>query len=86
VCLEEPAFYSLLDEVIDYVKQQDVSPDEWIDTDEAMRLLKISSKTTLQVYRDNPNNPIQFSQLSRKVILYSRSSIEMFLEQKTQHL
>lgn len=80
ICLETDAFYKLIDEVVEHVKSQhDVGAnDPWIDDKEAMRLLNISSKTTLQNYRDQ--GKIKFTQPSRKVILYYRESILDFLD------
>jgi hypothetical protein len=42
-------------------------------------MLGISSKTTLQRFRDEGS--IRFTQPSRKIILYDRDSILVFLEQ-----
>ncbi|QMU63197.1 MAG: helix-turn-helix domain-containing protein [Flavobacteriaceae bacterium] len=81
ICIQEEAYYALLDEMVAYVKSKEIIPDEWIDSTEAMRLLNIKSKTTLQTYRDE--GKIVFSQPSRKVILYSRKSIMEFLEKNT---
>ena len=53
ICIEEKAFYTLLDGVIKYVKSAlapDI-PDKWMDKKEAMQALKIKSATTLQKLR-----------------------------------
>lgn len=79
ICLETEAFYTLIDRVVERLESQ--SPDiedKWIDTEEAMRLLGIKSKTTLQKYRDNGD--IRFTQPRKKIILYDRDSIIEFLE------
>jgi hypothetical protein len=79
ICLETEAFYTLIDTVVERLESQ--SPDienKWIDTEEAMNLLGIKSKTTLQKYRDNGD--IRFTQPRKKIILYDRDSIEEFLE------
>jgi len=73
ICLESQAFHSLIDQVVERVSGQLKQPDKWIDDKEAMRMLRISSTSTLQKYRDEGN--IRFSQPSRKVILYDRDSI-----------
>ena len=79
ICLESKAFYALIDEVVDHVKRQNKpAPERWVSDTEAMSLLGISSKTTLQKYRDEGS--IRFTQPSRKVILYDRQSILEFLE------
>ena len=78
ICLETEAFYTLIDRVVDHIKAEyNVEIDNWIDEWEAMKLLRISSKTTLQKYRDERR--IKFSQPSRKVILYDRQSIIDYL-------
>lgn len=77
--MESDAFYALIEEVVERVnKEQDLEKDEWISDVEAIRLLRISSKTTLQKYRDE--GKIRFSQLGRKSILYDRQSLMDFIE------
>ncbi len=79
ICLESQAFYALVDEIVDHIKdKQAILTDKWIDDIEAMKLLCIKSKTTLQSYRDN--GKIRFSQPSKKVILYDRESILKFID------
>lgn len=79
ICLESEAFYTLIDEVVERVnKEQNIEQDDWISDAEAMKLLRISSKTTLQKYRDE--GKIRFSQLGRKSILYDRQSLLDFIE------
>jgi hypothetical protein len=79
ICLESEAFYALVDEVVERVRsEQQVEADEWISDEEAMRLLRVSSKTTLQKYRDE--GKIRFSQFGRKSILYDRQSLLDFIE------
>lgn len=54
ICIEEKAFYTLMDGVIKYVKAK-IEPDthdKWIGKKEAMQLLRIKSPTTLQKLRD----------------------------------
>lgn len=79
ICLEDVAFYALIEKVVERLQEKFNAPkDKWIDDVEAMRRLNITSKTTLQGYRDE--GKIRFSQPSRKVILYDSTSIEEFLE------
>ena len=79
ICLESDAFNALLDEVVNRVRaEHGIEVDKWIDETEAMKLLRISSKTTLQKYRDERR--ITFTQPSRKVILYDRESINEYLD------
>ncbi|MEO1261733.1 MAG: helix-turn-helix domain-containing protein [Bacteroidota bacterium] len=80
VCFESQAFYALIEEVVERIKDKIPSQHEkWIGDEEAMKLLRINSKTTLQKYRDE--GKIRYSQPSRKVILYDRQSILDFIEQ-----
>lgn len=79
VCLEEEAFYRLFDKVVAHIEDKQKDDDwAWIDGTEAMRLLNISSKTTLQKMRDEGN--IRFSQPQPRVILYDRNSIADYLD------
>jgi len=80
ICIEETAFYTLMDGVIKYVKSEmePVTPDKWIGKKEAMKLLRIKSPTTLQKLRDEGR--IRFSQPQKKHIVYDRDSINKYLE------
>lgn len=79
VCLESEAFYALVEEVVERIKDKSPTPkDKWISDEEAMKMLRISSRTTLQKMRDS--GKIRFSQPTRKLILYDRGSILDYLE------
>jgi len=78
ICLDEPAFYALIEKVVARIKDQQTEKEKWIDDLTAMNLLNITSKTTLQKYRDE--GKIRFSQPQKKVILYDRDSIDKFIE------
>lgn len=80
ICIEERAFYTLLDSALKYVqsKMEPYTPDKWIDKKEAKRLLRIKSDTTLQKLRDE--GQIRYSHPERKHILYDRDSINDYLE------
>ena len=54
----------------------------WIDEKEAMKMLRISSKTTFQKYRDEGG--IDFRRISAKLILYRRQSILDYIENLEQ--
>jgi hypothetical protein len=85
ICLDEPAFFSLLETLYARLKGKDKG-DKWISGDEVMRLLNISSPTTLQKLRDT--GALRISQLSKKIILYDRDSVEEYIEKhsrKTWH-
>ena len=79
ICLETKAFYTLVEEVVSRLREKDNRQQEkWVSGEEAMDLLKITSKTTLQKFRDEGR--IRFSQPERKIILYDRASIYEFLD------
>jgi hypothetical protein len=83
ICLEEAAFYALIDEVVSRLKDkpgQDAP--KWITDIEAMQLLNIKSKTTLQSLRDEAK--IRFSQPNKKNILYDRDSILAYHEKNAR--
>lgn len=73
ICLKSNAYYALLDEIIEHISTKFFVPQkQCLLTDEAMELLGISSKTTLQNLRDT--GKIRFSQPQKKIILNSRVS------------
>jgi hypothetical protein len=59
------------------VAMQAKETDEWVNSEEARRLLKVSSKTW-QTYRDQRRIP--FSQAGRKIYV-RRSDIEAYLQE-----
>ena len=83
ICLEEPAFYELIETVVERLKEkQGSSEDKWISGPEAMKKLRIKSKATLQKMRDE--GVIRFFQPERKIILYDTESIDAYLEKHTK--
>jgi hypothetical protein len=79
VCFESEAFYKLLENVVMRLKPVESKlTDKWISGTEAMRMLRIKSKTTLQKLRDE--GKIRFSQPEKKIVLYDTDSINDFLE------
>lgn len=49
ICLANEAFYSLIEEVVQRLKEKNnVQEDKWISGEEAMQKMSIKSKTTLQ--------------------------------------
>jgi hypothetical protein len=51
--LETEAFYSLVEEVVTRIREKDqISTDKWISLEEAMDLLRVTSKSTMQKLRD----------------------------------
>lgn len=78
ICLHDEAFYALIDKVVERIKSaQNIQEDKWISGEEAMTLLRITSKTTLQKLRDE--GKIRFSQPEKKLILYDVDSIHDYL-------
>ena len=83
ICLQEPAFYALIEQVVQHIEEKHgVKEDRWVSDEEAMRLLRISSKTTLQRLRDE--GEIRYSQPMKKVILYDTYSIHQYLNKHAQ--
>ena len=77
ICLEDEAFYQLIEKVIIRVKEKEgLKEDKWISTEEAMKKLRIASKTTLQKLRDE--GKIRFSHPEKKIILYDSGSINEY--------
>ncbi len=84
VCLQEEAFYALFDKVVEHLEQKHGKEKlrKWIDGDQAMSLLNIASKTTLQKLRDE--GKIRYSQPQPRIIVYDRDSINDYLEQNAR--
>lgn len=83
ICLEDAAFYTLIERVVSRIKEQNnIKGDKWISGEEAMQKLRITSKTTLQKLRDN--GKIKFSQPEKKIILYDTDSINDYLEKHSK--
>ena len=83
ICLQDEAFYTLIEKVVDRIKEkQSIKTDKWISGEEAMKILRITSKTTLQKLRDE--GKIRFSQPEKKIILYDVSSINDYLNKNAQ--
>ena len=84
ICLEEAAFYTLVEQVVDRLKTlHGKEQDKWVDHAEAMKLLNVTSKTTLQKLRDEGR--IRFSQPQKKIILYDRESIMRYLDKNARN-
>ena len=84
ICLEDVAFFNLFDRVLDHIKEKPgVKSDKWISGEEAMKMLRITSKATLQKFRDE--GKIRFTQPEKKIILYETASILEFLEKHAKN-
>ena len=83
ICLQDEAFYQLIEEVVDRIKEkQKIKSDKWITPERAMEVLNVKSKTTLQKLRDT--GAITFTQPQKKIILYDYDSIMEYLDQNSQ--
>jgi hypothetical protein len=84
ICLEDEAFYSLVEEVVERIKEKHkIQQDKWVSAERAMELLNIKSKTTLQNLRDT--GAIIFTQPQKKIILYDYDSINEYLNKHSKN-
>lgn len=84
ICLEDEAFFALVEQVVARLNEKKGQQiEKWISDEQAMQLLNIKSKTTLQKLRDEGR--IRFSQPQKKIILYDRESINTYLEQNAKN-
>ena len=83
ICLEEKAFYALIEEVVERIKEKSgEKEDKWISDEEAMKKLRIKSKTTLQKLRNH--GKIRFAQFE-KLILYDSQSLNEYLDKHAKN-
>ncbi|MBL7682056.1 MAG: helix-turn-helix domain-containing protein [Flavipsychrobacter sp.] len=84
ICLEEPALFQLVEIVVARLQSNNGQEfKKWIPPSEAMQMLNLKSKTSLQALRDM--GKIRFTQPQKKVILYDRDSIITYLEKNAQN-
>ncbi|PTT76534.1 MULTISPECIES: helix-turn-helix domain-containing protein [unclassified Chryseobacterium] len=81
---DSETFYKMVKKIVERIKSEEIKDKEtdFISEKEAMQLLGISSKSTLQKYRDQ--SVITFYKLSGRKIRYSRLSIEKFIHSKKE--
>ncbi|MCB9448651.1 MAG: helix-turn-helix domain-containing protein [Flavobacteriales bacterium] len=93
IVIEKEAYYKMIAEQTSYTKRavreavkeimQELTVkndgDEWLSRDEAMQILGIKSKTTLQKLRDDPESKIVFSKNGR-IIKYRKTSLYEYLQ------
>jgi len=83
ICLQDDAFYALIEEIVERIKEKHTTQDEtWVTPERAMELLNIKSKSTLQNLRDT--GAITYTQPQRKIILYKHESILEYLEKNSK--
>lgn len=79
ICVEDKAFYELVETVIARLKLHDKGDYEpWVSPEEAMRILNVKAKSTMQILRDT--GKVRYSQPQKKIILYERKSLMEYLE------
>jgi len=82
IMIESESFYKLVKTVVERIRaEHNITENRWISTAEAMQKMGITSKTTLQRYRDE--GLIKFTSPGGKIILYDLQSIYQFLEKKS---
>lgn len=67
ICFEDRAFFAMIDKLEAYIDSKRPKPsqgDKWVSGEEAMKMLRITSKTTLQKFRDE--GKIRYSQPEKK--------------------
>lgn len=72
---DEDTFFELLEKFYRQIKAED--QEEYMTEKETMKLLGISSKSTLFQYR---SNGLPYYQIGKRVILYKRSEVVQFIE------
>ena len=83
ICFDREAFYLVFEELKNEIKNANSVEEEWLNTDEAMNLLRITSKTTLKKICDE--GQVWFSRLSPKHILYNKASILSHIENRSKN-
>lgn len=79
ICLQDEAFYSLIEEVVNRLEDKRTDKDEiWVSPERAMEILNVKSKTTLQNLRDG--GAIVYTQPQKKIILYKTDSLLAYLD------
>ncbi len=77
---DEETLFELLNRFYKQIKAEE--KDEYMTEKETMKLLGISSKSTLFQYR---SNGLPYYQIGRRVILYKRSEVVQFIESYKVH-
>lgn len=83
ICLEDDAFFTLIDRVVTDIKETTKKEDKWLPTEKAMEKLHIKSRNTLQKLRDEGS--IRFTHPEKKWILYDAESIDEYLNRHVKN-
>lgn len=78
--IEKQAFYELLNQVLARLNAEN-EEETWIPEDEAMQLLNIRSKTTMQRIRNE--DLVRFTQPTQRIILYDKQSLLDYLDNRS---
>ena len=79
ICMDEQVYYDLKEGLLLRLKAMNqIDDDPWITVHEALKLLSITSQTTLKKFCDQGH--IRVSKITEKIVLYDRQSILQFLE------
>ena len=76
--IEDRAFWSLLEKVLQKFTEQQFRFNNWIGEDEAMKILGIKSKS--EMWKLRTEGKLRYSQPRKKIIRYDRDSVIKFLE------
>lgn len=82
ICIGEEQLYELAERIFIRLKGSQKQEKLWLNKEEAMIELNIKSSASLQKLRDQ--NAIVVSELSKKNLVYLRSSIHAYLEKKAR--
>lgn len=82
IVLESEAYKRLINDFMEIALEvgKNLNSNDWINEEEAKQLLGISSKSTLQRFRDE--DKVKFSMVTPKNIQYSKKSILDYIESK----
>ncbi|MEL6837586.1 MAG: helix-turn-helix domain-containing protein [Bacteroidota bacterium] len=82
--MDEQRIKKLVDNLITELEERfGKQESNWIHDTEAMKILGIRSKTTLQKLRQS--DAIRYSQPSRGIIMYCRESLEAYMSEHANH-
>lgn len=83
ICLQEEAFFELINTVVEKLGVKQTQENwKWVNDEQAMQLLNVKSKTTMQELRDS--GEVRFTQPRKKIILYDRDSLNEYLERNAK--
>lgn len=84
IMMDSAALDKLIDKVVVTIKtKMKTKPEDWISEVEAKELLGVSSKSTMQRFRNEDR--IKFTVVTTKNIKYSRASILQYMEAKSNN-